>query len=243
MDKFLDSISEYYKGRVTSIFIGSLMAFWAAWHWQVFITLFFVSEDAIYKQHHLLKNEYINHYFLGVEQGLIPYSLGYIVPLILTLIYIWVLPKWVFLLSYKAEIQHKTDRKIERAKEERRLDKQLNTLQMDEIKEEVSVANEVKVLEKISPARAKAQSYETDFKRFIRNETNVDSLGVIHSTIYKHYGNIGEYTTPGGDWSRNDVSSDLIARADLNGLVNLEGGGKVSLTEKGKYFLRQYLSN
>lgn len=65
MGEITSTIAEVIRNRATSTTLVTYSFFWLGWHWQGVYTTLFTSENKIYEKFGLLKNEYINHYFLG----------------------------------------------------------------------------------------------------------------------------------------------------------------------------------
>jgi len=245
MDGFFNSIISYFKTRAASAFIGAYVVFWLIYHWQFLVALLFVSQEFIYEKFGMLKNEYIDRYLLGLGQGIEYFLLGFIVPLLLTVGFIWILPKLILIHSYRAEIRHKTNLYIAKDEEERRRDSILNELNKQEIREEKQVAIEVNKLAKVNPQLATEQKYKKEFQKFANYPNNLLALEAISKTVYNHNGNIGDYTDIDGMYKSNNVSRDLIAIAHVNDLVEFKGLGNnsITLTKKGKEFLRQLIDS
>lgn len=67
----------------------------------------------------ILKNEYVRKYFFGIGQdNFANWFFGIVIPAVLTIFYVWVLPKILINPSYRREIKYKVDRKEMKMKEE-----------------------------------------------------------------------------------------------------------------------------
>ncbi len=244
MESLIDSLVTYFRNRTSSAFIGTFVAFWSIWHWQFFVTLFFVDQDFIFDKYGMLKSEYINRYSLGFEQGIGFYLLGIIVPLVLTICYIWLLPRFVLIRSYKVEMRHKTERKVAKATEDRLRDAKLADLQIEAINEEKQVAEKVEELKQISPEKALEQGYEADFKRFKTRLENIRALEALRATMYAYKGYIDGVNNSNGHYEENmDMGDKNLSIVDVNGLINFVNDRQILLTEKGRYFLRQLIND
>ena len=63
----MNAIFEYVRKRAVSTILVSYTVFWAIFHWQGIYATIFVDQNVIYKRYGLLKNEYVNKYFFGLD--------------------------------------------------------------------------------------------------------------------------------------------------------------------------------
>ncbi|HSX29795.1 MAG TPA: hypothetical protein VLE73_04530 [Candidatus Saccharimonadales bacterium] len=240
MSELTDSIAEAIRKRVVSAALGTYFFFWAAFHWQGIYTTLFTGEDKIYDKFGLLKNEYVNTYFFGWHGwSSVP---AYLLPLLLTIVFIWPVPKYVLIHAYRQEQRHKVDKRRVKIEEEEKI----------EIKKERLALQAQRTLEaEINTAKKEQQAAKQDPRIVWQKEYNafaknglVHFLGEIAESVYKHGGRVTTYYDK--DLGRRvgiDLPKDGIAVAHTNDLVQVEGE-RIGLTEKGKFFLGQsYLGN
>lgn len=243
MSEFFKSFTEWMQKRATTSIIGTYAVFWAAYHWQVIYTTMFVSENKVYEKFHLLKNEYISTYFLGFHWDRLETYLAYLVPALLTFVFIWVLPTYLFIPSFKVERKYKLDRRrivikgdIEMEKERAKLVEE-NTKVLVAEKEAAVIEKEI---EEIDPNKLNDAEYE----KFMEATDASDTLDHIKTILYGMYnGRLSSYTS-GTRTVRPPEDPDAIAKAHANGLIEITTDPTqttIRLTEKGKYFLKKYI--
>lgn len=246
MSEFFKSFTEWMQKRATTSIIGTYAAFWAAYHWQVFYTTMFVSEDRVYEKFHLLKNEYIHTYFLGLHWNQLETYRGFLIPAAMTFIFIWILPPYIFIPSFKAERKYKLDRRrivikgdIEMERERAKLAAE-NTKTLVEEKKAAVIEREI---EEIDPNKLNDLEYE----KFMEANDASEVLDHIKTILYERYnGRLNSYAGRGGATVRPPEDPDAIAKAHANGLIevatpeNDPNQTVIKLTEKGKYFLKKY---
>src|SRR5690606_19268825 len=87
----------------------------------IYVT-FFVGQDYIFDKYSLLKSEYVNQYFFGWHYlNDWKFYLGFIVPGILTFLFIWLVPDLILIHAYKREQKHRVDKRIVKITEEKRI--------------------------------------------------------------------------------------------------------------------------
>ena len=240
MDDFFKSLGESIKKRAASAFLGTYTVFWGLFHWQGIYTTLFVDEKAIIDKFGLLKNEYVDKYFFGYEgwnDWL--FYLGFLLPLLLTFCFIWFLPKYVLIPAFKKEREYKFNKQKIIIDHEIQIEKHRASLASAS---EKTLAAEEKVIQKekaiveLDPTKA----WEVEYERFNKSGL-INILSQLVDSIYKHSGHIKRYYDEQREtWVSFGVDSDSIALAHSNGLVNIsEDGQRISLTEKGRYFVQQ----
>lgn len=235
MSEITDSIGEAIRKRVVSATLGTYLFFWSACHWEGIYTTLFTSQDRIYEKFGLLKNEYVNQYFFGWHGW--PSVWGYIVPLLLTILFVWPIPKYILIHAYRQEQRHKVDRRRVKIEEEEKI----------EIKKELLAVQAQKTLDaEIDTAKKEKQAAEQDPKIIWKKEYEafsqsslINFLPNIAESVYKHGGRVSKYYDKElGRWVGIELPKDGIAVAHTNDLISIQGE-RLALTEKGKFFLSQ----
>lgn len=233
----IEQVLEYVRRRSVSTLVVSYTVFWAIYHWQGIYATIFTSQDYIMEKYGMLKNEYVAHYFFGINQEYVGnWILGLVIPAVLAILYVTVLP-FLINLVYRVEIKHKVDRKIIKIREERRLS-------VEERKNmEVESKNADAQIE-LGKKRAEAELanpetvWEKEYRDFLGEDASsaFAVLDELKTMIYSHSG----YTRNG--YGTSYISEDSLMECDTNGLIefNSKANNNVTLTKKGKYFLRQF---
>lgn len=240
MEDFFKSMGEAIRKRTTSAFLGSYTVFWGLFHWQGLYTTFFVDQEKIFEKFGLLKNEYVNIYFFGYS-GWNDWSfyLGFIAPAILAVVYIWYLPKYVLIHAFKKEREHKFDKQKVIIDNEIEIEKHrasLATVSEKTLAAEEKVIKKEKAIVDLDPSKAWNEEYE----RFNRSGL-INILTSIVDAVYKHSGHIKRYyDSEQKAWVSFNVNPDNVALAHSNGLIEIDARGeKITLTDKGRYFIQQ----
>jgi len=236
MNEIGHSIAEAIRKRSPSSALGLYLFFWAAFHWQgIYVTLF-TSQDMIFKQHDVLKNEYVNQYFFGWRGWETIYL--YVAPIIMTALFIWLVPKYVLVHTYRQEQRHKVNMRRIRYEEEERLEvakKDLAVQQKETVQAEIETSRAIKVASIDDPTIA----WQHDMLAFLDDENGYSALLRLKKVIYEDKGHLVDYRTSGGDWKVvQSMSSDHLALVHTNDLVTMKKGDEsIELTDKGKYFI------
>jgi hypothetical protein len=235
MSELADSIAESIRKRVVSASLGTYLFFWCVFHWQGLYTTLFVDQQLILDKTGLLKNDYVSQSFFswhGWET-----LLGYVGPLALTVLFIWPIPKYILIHAYRQEQRHKIDRRRVKIEEEEKL----------EIKKEKLAIQTQKTLEaEIDVAKVEKRAVSQDPTILWRKEYDalqksglVTILPDIAESVYKGGGRVMKHFDKDiGEWVGANLSKDSIAIAHTNDLITIKDE-RISLTEKGKYFLSQ----
>ena len=229
----MNAIFEYVRKRAVSTILVSYTVFWAIFHWQGIYATIFVDQNVIYKRYGLLKNEYVNKYFFGLDWSNIltihnlEILLGWVIPAGLAYFYIWWLPRLVINPAYKREINCKKDRELEKLKaEKKRQDEERKLIEKQTATEEA----------KIELADKKAEvpaGWERDYQEFIANEKAVLSFDELLRIVYNR-------DSIGATESVDRMKSDSLMIVEAFDLIDAAKSNRIRLTDKGKYFARRY---
>ena len=238
MSEIMSTINEMIRKRTTSLTLGSYLFFWMIFHWQgIYVTLF-VSQDLIYKtQNGALKNEYVAKYFFGFN-GFSDWEffLGIVGPALLTYIFVFWLP-YVLVHFYKKEQWFKVERRIIKIQQEKRIqrDKRALAKEIEQTSnQEVEAAKAAKKVSEIDPEIR----WRKDYSMLDSDEENY--LKQVLECVYSRGGKVKIHSVAGGP-DIYSLNPNALRFADSNGLVLLnDDGSRITLTEKGKFFARQY---
>ncbi len=235
MKDFIDSIFNHFSERLKTQVYGILAFWWVVLHGEFFFTLLFVDEDKIYDKHGLLKNEYLAKYYLNFDdpnfwgRQLLLFALA----AALTYLMIWILPKYVLARAFRKEKEHEAEKrriKIDLEKQDQVLQAQLAEASTKKLE---AAEQKVKTERKVSQTDP-AIVWSDEFER-------LKPLGVytyfdqLIKSLYEYGGRVA---TPNGGFR---LDRDLLAYADANELIEYNRtAGRISLTDKGKYFVKRY---
>ncbi|MDB5186278.1 MAG: hypothetical protein JWL85_801 [Candidatus Saccharibacteria bacterium] len=196
-----------------------------------------MSEEKIYEKFGLHKNEYVNQYFFGT------YNLGdrqfyaeFLVPLLLTFCFIWLLPKYIFIHAFIKEREYKQQKLKVLINDDIEIQKhreKLASVSKKTLNAEKQVAKQEQELAEIDPTKL----WEEEYQQFIKSGL-ISSLTDIVDSVYNHSGCTKSYSDENRDWQEVDIDKDALAIAHSNGLINISNG-TISLTDKGRYFVKQ----
>lgn len=188
----------------------------------------------------MLKNEYINKYFFDIN-GLPNDTMhmlwlfgGYVIPFIVAILYTWVLPE-LTRRAYRKERSEKAKRKIIKEEEEAKYIKAKNaTLRANEqnAQKEFKIAQERKKAIEIDPTIEWRDDYNKLSKQNDFNEVMED----LSTCMYVYSGDM--YNSSNG----YSIRENTLRTADVYNLATIDSGF-LSLTDKGKYFVRTYDQN
>lgn len=234
MDELLKSFAEAIKKRTASSALGTYAFFWGVYHWQGIYTTFFVDQQLIVEKYGLLKNEYVDRYFFGWHSwDDWSFYLGYAVPVILVVIFIWLIPKFILIHAYKEEQKYKVDKRIVRFDEEKRIrekEKEVAASAKEALQAEIEVSDKRRTIERSDPTIL----WDKEYQEFERDPA-FSSFNFIIESVYEYAGR-----TQFRDFR---VPSGALAVAHSRGLIEIKQesrGTVIELTEKGKYFVGKY---
>lgn len=229
------AIAEAIKKRTASTALGTYLFFWITYHWQGVYTTIFTSQDIIYSKFGLLKNEYVNKYFFGLDNSTF---LGLVIPLLLTILFIWPIPKYILIRAYELEQKHKTQRRKIKFNE----DKIIQELDIEKVTQEtaaVSAATKLsktkKNAENVDPAIIWHKEYEE-----ARYSKHWKELTLLIESVYGHSGKIKDDFDNYREKWRFEIPNSLLVYADTNNIITLNSSkDKIDFTDKGKFFVKQ----
>lgn len=241
-NRLMESIIEFIKNRTTSAAYGTYFFFWSAFHWQGLYTSAFTSEELIYEKLGLLKNEYVNQYFFGWH-GWSSFW-GYFSPLMLTVVFVWLVPRFVLVHAYRVEQEHKTARKNIKATEEQKrqayqafLDKKVSAQEEKRVVARTKLSTAQKAAKKVDPTIL----WDSEYNEFA-SEPNFNEFVFILQSVYEHDGRTRAQADGYGDY-RFRLGGSALKLADTYGLITItseKGDTRIKLTEKGKYFAKKF---
>lgn len=233
----IDFFSGKAKTRIYTTFLGWLLIF----HVDVIFIAVFTDQTILYDKTGLLKGEYVWVYLSHFGLWSIAVELVRLIfTALMTYVMIWVLPQYINAKSYSAELEVEYSLRKMKVKKEEELNKREGVAvqqQLENIQNEKKVAVE-RVKIKDSPETLK---WDTEFDDFMSKSNAVDTLDELRNTVYAEGGNLFQYKAASG-WTTepHGVKPDNLALADTNDLVTFTDKGKlISLTPKGKYFLKR----
>lgn len=243
MSGYIDSFFEHWQKRTRTTVYGLFAFWWIALHSELFYTVLFVDQDKILSQKHMLKNEYIwskyiQHQYLSfwIWQAIL-----FATACLLTYLMIWWLPRLVINRAYakekdndfdRQEIKIRADKKIEKLKA--RLEGQKRTT----LREAETTRQVEKKIEKQTPEVVWEREYQQ-----LKASNLWSFFDELVESLYRHGGKV---TYIGRGFANNpefQINQDILAYADSNALIDYDRkANTISLTDKGKYFVKQYQS-
>ena len=217
------------KTGIYVTFLGWLLVF----HVDVIFIALFLDQSLIYEKTGLLKGEYILSYIthFGIWWTIIIEMARISLAALMTYLMIWVVPSLVNEKSYKKELEAEYSlrkMKIKKDEELNQKEEKVVKKQMENIEAEKKVVVEKSKLEDTP----KFVLWDVDFQNFkylpIFNE-----FEEIISCIYEYHGE------PGNMPSFRIPSSRILAYLNSNGVLDIKSG-TISLTDKGRYFVKKY---
>ena len=232
MGEITSAISESIRNRAASVALITYSIFYAGFHWQRFYAMLFVDEEIIFSKFGLLKNEYLDIYFFGWRNGEMLW--GILIPLALTIIFIWPFQRHILIKAYKIEQENKTERRKVKLVETQKIEKFKSELIKEESKTIKAEKVKIDAEKELSESKIKAAKtdptilWDNEFKAFEESHHSVDLDNIIN-IVYQHNG-----------YYQGRIDADSLAYFDAEGLIKIDPGSRlVDLTEKGKYFVKR----
>lgn len=191
---------------------------------------FFVSEEKIWLfTNGTLKNDYLLKRFFDVSS--IWFYFHMLLPFLVTWLVIWKLPKYILNPAYFESESNKIKKDL--------MKKELSTQLVKEELKVVKLREQVVEKEK-DVIRTESESYKDDFEMIMNNKL-FKKIDQIIKVVYDNGGKVRSA------WNGEQLAdSDILALMHTRSLITLSDtneGTAIELTEKGKRFLSEYLSN
>ena len=183
----------------------------------------------------MLKNEYLYTYFFGFHPCDSIYWARFILPFVLTFLYILFFARFILNPAYKQEIKYKTDRKIEKAKSDTRYQKERNKLDKTLIEKEQNKAALQEAQRRQIEADPKAQ-WDNDYYELSSKQDIDHIIKDFKSLIYEHGRVILD------EYGRLVIDVQSLTSCEAYGLFtrNSKNHNYIDVTDKGWYFIRKH---
>jgi hypothetical protein len=235
MNEAITSLIKAFKDRVANHLLGTFLFFWATCHWQFFVVLFFVSEDKIWESTHKLKNDFLNSLLFNYQD--LGSWANWVLPIFLTWLFIWVLPKWPMIQAYKEECEYKAAKRRIKIASEKQLEISETELQKQKEKKFDSI---IETMKKEVAVKVQDPTFGWEEEYGVFKKTSFfKNFSLVVESVYSRNGNVTVYEYSDEVFA---IPENLLAYCHTSGLVNLQKG-IITLTEKGKYFVKRFTAD
>lgn len=232
-NEIVDSINNTVKARATSHLYGVFILTLIAINWDFFYAALFVSEEIILEQTGLLHHEFLSQTFLDLTSPEF-YLKRLLLPIAVTWLLIWVAPRYLLIYAFKKEEEFKADKRIVIIQQQKRVEQEQKKLEEANI--ETLIAAEEKTQKEKEVKNIEKTDWASEYEDF-KSTKIYTKFDYIIEAIYEYGGNI-EFDNFGNIFQ---IPQDVLVYAHTNDLVTLDKSkSKIELTEKGKFFVRQY---
>lgn len=232
----LDSLKSELKNRITSSLYGTYIIFWLIFHHKFIFALFFTSESVIWDTTHVFKSEYLSKLFFDPSDY---WSyINWFVPIILTWVFIELFPRYVTIPLFRTEQSYETEKKKIQLEEQRKLEIEDTKLQEESSKKTEATIKKVqkeKEVEKLDPTISWSKEYQE-----FRGSIYFREFAFVIKSVYEHGGDLSWWNENG---NQTRVPQGVLAYSHTNDLLNFKSskdGKSIELTDKGKFFVRQF---
>jgi hypothetical protein len=235
-----DFFSGKAKTRVYTTFLGWLLIF----HIDILFIAIFTDQAVLFEKTNQLKGEYVFSYFVhfGIWAIVIE-ALRLGLATLMTYLMIWVIPKSLNEKSYKEELDIEFRLRKMKVVHEEKLNQREESVVNQQLKN-------LEVEKEMAIERAKLEDtpeqvrWDQEFSEFMNISNGRMALREVSNTMYSQNGHLYGYRDGNGNYIEADgVNASNLALVDTNGLVDiLDKGAMLSLTEKGKYFIKRLSS-
>lgn len=238
MDKFsefLKSIFDSFENRLTNPLYGTFVVTWILTNWRLVYSVLFLDQAIVFQKSGLLKNEYIWNYFFIQVSGWWQVLDYFIIPVVLTILIIWIFPKYLFLPAIKEDGKYETERIRLRLIKEDDINELRASVEIKKAAELKAVAeqkkSEVEIKEAIKEADPTIE-WEQEYQN-LKKRNIFSNFRTLYQIVYENDGGIyGQQSYI--------LARPLIAYLDSIGALTLRDGS-ISLKPKGNFFMRKYL--
>ncbi|MGC9605464.1 MAG: hypothetical protein ABSF56_01765 [Minisyncoccia bacterium] len=238
-NEIINSFKEEIKKRLTTSFYGTYIIFWLIFHHEFVLSLFFADGDKIWSTTGLLKSQYLSKEFFNSQDW--HSYLGWMVPIILTWLFIEYFQKYVAIYFFRLEQLYDTEKKIIQISEQRKIEVAQKSL------EKASV-EKLEVVEKKTQKEKQIRSIDPTIewqKELEYISSNQSALMAIRDAVLIIYRSGGEFTGDVGlsnSIAQPYLNPDSLSRLDTMDIVSISKGiygNKIAFTSKGKYLVRR----
>jgi hypothetical protein len=230
--EFVESVQIAAQDRIASPFYGYFLISWLVFNWRIIYSAFFINQENLYHKTGLLRIEYLN--------SIIPPRLSwmfffnfFVFPFLLTIFFFWISPL-ISRFFFRKHIRNKKALKVIELQENQEIkieEKALTEAEVALMNEQIEKALQERKAAKETPEVL----WENEFKKF-QNSKIFPKLQQIINSIYSYAGKI-HYKNFGEEF---DVDNDIIVYADTSDLITFDENRQISLTEKGKFFIKKF---
>ncbi len=240
MFEFTKSIKAILYERIASPFYGTLIISWLLWNWKIPYVTFFVDQSRLGEN----KIDYIlahcnNIHYLVTFPILSTIVILTLVPFVTNGAY-WItlmFDEWrnkkknkvegKRLLTLEQSIQLRTELQNQAENFDKLLKAKNDEIEL--LKEQLNTAL-TKQKEKTTRISSPEKQYKDELAEFLKNQK-----------VLKFTDRVAYYAQTG--YTLSDVPTDIVSYFVANDLIKSTGPGKYTLTDKGKYFLKEYLKH
>lgn len=227
-NEIVESTGLAINDRISSPFYGYFIISWLILNWKIPYSAFFIDQDIIFGIKNINRLDYISEMIPNLFSWV--YLKSFIIlPFLLTLFFFYIFP-YVSRVFYTKDLKNK--QRLELIKIS--LTKEKNEKETSLLKQEEEKVKVKKRIEKDSPEIL----WRKEFEEF-QKTTIFSKFDKIIESFYQHSGSISWSVWDNGFTRDDGIEQDILVFADVNNLINL-GGNKLTLTDKGKFFVRLY---
>ncbi len=226
VNEIVDSVKNAIKERLGSIMYGMFLISWIGWNWQVIYTTLFIDQNIILANTGLLKIDYIKTFYTNAWVFFGSIVIG---PAISTYLIIWWLSK-IDLMCSRKNYSNKAKKELEKTKIEKDLLKEKQSILDERIE---TVRKEKIIIQELT----KEQRWSIDLKDIASTKIYRDAMQELEICLYRHEGYLSTV-----DYH---MRPEYLSFLDANDVINFIEGhrNQIHLTEKGKYYLREFIKN
>ncbi|PIQ78691.1 MAG: hypothetical protein CO042_03250 [Parcubacteria group bacterium CG_4_9_14_0_2_um_filter_41_8] len=220
-NEITNSVKKNFKDRFSSPVFGTFFIWWVIFHWEFVYAMFFVDESRVWRTTNMLMNDYLRARYFHIDWSFVFFWLA---PFVMTFVTIWWFPRFILIPLFRKWEEYESEKQIIKIKIGRKIEEE--TVKRLEVTSQ-KIEKEKKI-EEADPSI----NLEREYLQFRKSDFFNNFKRLIES-IYKHHGYVSTVNF--------EVPRDILAYTHSNGLVEFEDNNrKIHLTEKGKYFVKQY---
>lgn len=245
VEEIKESLYNNVKDKISSPFWGTFIISWLIWNWRVWYVTFFVDSELLLSSRNILKIDYVSNFYHWDSFGNSFFSISLI--LILPLFSSYLIVFWIPKLTkyyYKKSLEFEYENKIIKSNKDKQfldIENEKLIIKGKKLESERKVMQQEKILKQIRPEKSQEEVWDGDYVNF-KQTKYFQEFKLIKESIYNERGatkwnwnNYGRYS--------NEISADSKAYFDVNEIIKISKVGSneiISLTEKGKYFMKKY---
>lgn len=238
MREFIDSFAKHIGKRAKSQLYGVFGFWWIIFHWSFFYSLILLDQNLVIKETGLLKDVYLKQTYFNYKTG--RFWFDFLMPFVMTYLTVQWLPKLV-IWAYRKEKTDEYDRQVIKVTHDKKVERLITELEERRIKTLDKAEERVEKEQKVE--NLETQEWRKEYEA-LKGTAFYGQFQKIIEAVYKYRGQVKAVWNTQAGYYQFEVPVRILTFAHTNNIIQFDkdsgDGGVIQLTDKGKFFVRQY---